>query len=95
MKLIWTGQAKNDLSDIISYIGAHDPAAARTMKERIARLASYLARQPFMGRPGAIFGTREAIPHPSYRIVYQVTEEAVFILAIVHTSRQWPPSEDD
>ncbi|HWK14538.1 MAG TPA: type II toxin-antitoxin system RelE/ParE family toxin [Rhizobiaceae bacterium] len=48
-----------------------------------------------MGRPGAVLGTREAIPHPSYRLVYQLGEEAVFILAIVHTSRRWPPLSDD
>jgi len=48
-----------------------------------------------MGRPGAVLGTREAIPHPSYRLVYQLGEEAVFILAIVHTSRRWPSLSDD
>ena len=46
-------------------------------------------------RMGAVAGTREAIPHPSYRIVYQVTGETVFILRIVYTSRQWPPVEDE
>ncbi len=38
-----------------------------------------------------VAGTREFIPHPNYRIVYLVGEEALYILAIVHTSRQWPP----
>jgi toxin ParE1/3/4 len=61
------------------------------MRERIERTAAYLERQPFMGRVGAIEGTREAIPHPSYRMVYQVTDGTVSILAIIHTRRQWPP----
>ena len=38
-------------------------------------------------------GTREWIPHASYRLVYEVDEDhgAVWILALVHTARQWPP----
>ena len=95
MKLTWTSQARDNLREIVSYIGADNPSAAREMQARIEKLTAYVARQPFMGRPGAVLGTREAIPHPSYRLVYQLGEEAVFILAIVHTSRRWPPLSDD
>ncbi|MBO6724683.1 MAG: type II toxin-antitoxin system RelE/ParE family toxin [Rhizobiaceae bacterium] len=94
MNLVWTGRAKDDLREIVSYIAADNLPAARKMMARIERLAAYLQRQPFMGRPGVIPGTREAIPHPSYRIVYEVSEEAVIILAVVHTARQWPPEGD-
>ena len=40
-------------------------------------------------------GTRELIPHRSYRIVYEVGPETVWVLALVHTSRQWPPADGD
>lgn len=95
MRSIWTSHAKANLREIVSYIGADNPAAARKVKSRIESLAAHLIRQPFMGRPGAIPGTREAIPHPNYRLVYQLTEETVFILAVIHTARQWPPEEED
>lgn len=95
MRLVWTETAKNDLADIVSYIWLENPSAAKKMRSRIETTATYLKSQPFMGRMGAIAGTREAIPHPSYRIVYQVSDETVSILFIVHTSRQWPPVRDE
>ncbi len=96
MKLVWPAQAKRELGDIVSYIWVDNPAAAKYVRKRVETTATYLKSQPFMGRQGAIAGTREAIPHPGYRIVYQLTEETVFILSIVHTARQWPPiAEDD
>ncbi len=95
MKLVWTSRAKNDLREIVSYIWTDNPTAARKIGKRIETAAGYLGSHPLSGRPGAISGTRETVPHPSYRLVYQVTEETVFILRIVHTSRQWPPVEDE
>jgi plasmid stabilization system protein ParE len=35
-------------------------------------------------------GTRELIPHESYRLVYEVEGDTVWILALVHTARMWP-----
>lgn len=93
MRLIWTRHAKENVKEIVRYIGTDDPAAARRVGDRITKRAAILARKPFMGRTGAVSGTRETIPHPSFRIVYQVTGEAVIIMAVVHTSRQWPPED--
>ena len=45
-----------------------------------------------MGRPGQIPGTRELIPHESYRLVYEVQADTVWILALAHTARLWPPN---
>jgi hypothetical protein len=44
-----------------------------------------------LGKTGIIPGTRELIPHESYRLVYEIEQETVWILAIVHTARMWPP----
>jgi plasmid stabilization system protein ParE len=43
------------------------------------------------GPPGKIPGTRELIPHESYRLIYEVHGDVVWILAIIHTASQWPP----
>lgn len=94
MRLIWTSHARDNLREIVSYIWNDNPPAARKIKARIEGLATRVARHPFMGRPGAIAGTREAVPHPSYRIVYQIDENTIFILAVIHTARQWPPVDE-
>ena len=40
---------------------------------------------------GKLPNTREISVGSSYRLVYQIIEETVWILAIVHTARRWPP----
>lgn len=95
MKLVWTTFAKRDLGEIVTYIWFDNPSAAKRVRERIEKTARYLKSQPFMGRIGEVSGTREAFVPPSYRIVYDVTEGTVSILRVVHTSRQWPPADDD
>ena len=95
MRLVWTAGARRELADIVVRIWSDDPGAAKRMRSRIESTAKYLRSHPFMGRSGAIAGTREAIPHPSYSIVYEVGGDAVFILSVVHTSRQWPPAADE
>jgi plasmid stabilization system protein ParE len=94
VKLIWSESTIQDLQDIVSYIGRIDPGAASRMRDRSLTTTNHLKRQPFMGRPGVLHETREAVPHSSYRIVYSVASEAVTILGVVHTARRWPPLAD-
>ncbi len=61
------------------------------MDELFSDAAARLAAHPMSGRVGKIPGTRELIPHESYRMVYEINSETVWILALVHTARQWPP----
>lgn len=61
------------------------------MDRRFSIAAAGLAQNPEIGPSGRISGTREVIPHPSYRLVYQLEPNVVRIVALVHTARQWPP----
>lgn len=58
---------------------------------RFGDAAAMLAAHPQAGKRGKIRGTRELLPHPSYRMVYQIHLGAVWVLGLLHTSRQWPP----
>ncbi|WP_433738086.1 type II toxin-antitoxin system RelE/ParE family toxin [Pseudomonas putida] len=90
MKIIWTKDAAQDRADIWDYLHAVNPKAAIDMDNRFSDAVSRLAQYPEYGPAGIIAGTRELIPHQSYRIVYEQALDAIWILALVHTSRQWP-----
>ncbi|MDP2266805.1 MAG: type II toxin-antitoxin system RelE/ParE family toxin, partial [Thiobacillus sp.] len=84
--------AQQDRADVWDYIAADNPHAAALMDELFSDAATSLAENPKLGRTGKITGTRELIPHESYCLVYEIESEAVWVLALVHTARQWPPA---
>lgn len=94
MKIAWTPEAERDRSAIFDYLAARDPGAATRLdtvfRDAVAQLADY----PMLGHEGEIPGTRELTPHRSYRLVYEVSDETVWILVLIHTARQWPPLND-
>jgi toxin ParE1/3/4 len=91
VKIIWTLEAEQDRFDVWNYIAADNPRAAVRMDELFSDAATRLGEHPNLGKQGKISGTRELIPHENYRLVYEIENKAVWILALVHTARQWPP----
>jgi len=92
VRVIWTPEAEQDRTDVWDYIAADNPHAAARMDELFSDAAARLAEHPELGTPGKIPGTRELIPHESYRLVYEIERETtVWVLALVHTAMQWPP----
>ncbi|MCX4160954.1 MULTISPECIES: type II toxin-antitoxin system RelE/ParE family toxin [Paraburkholderia] len=91
MRVVWTPEAEQDRDDVWEYIAADNPAAAARMDELFSDAAAQLEYFPELGRWGRIDGTRELIPHESYLLVYEIEGDTVWMLALVHTSRQWPP----
>lgn len=91
MKVRWTPEAQDDRAQIFDYIAADSPRSAVKMDELFSKAAARLADHPEIGRTGRILGTREVIPHKSYCLVYEIEQETVWVLALVHTARQWPP----
>ena len=91
MRIRWKDAALADLQEMAEYIAAENPAAARRVLAELRNQARALADHPYLGRAGRVAGTRELVvtKYP-YVIAYEVTERAVSILAVVHTSRLWP-----
>lgn len=94
MKIIWTPEAEQDRAEVREYIATDNPRAAARMDQLFSEAVAKLANFPMLGRAGQIPGTRELIPHESYRLVYEIEGDTVWILALVHTARQWPSVRD-
>ena len=94
MRVVWTPEAQQDRANVWDYIAADNPRAAARMDALFSDATASLAEHPNLGRPGKIPGTRELIPHESYRLVYEIERETVWVLVLIHTARQWPPVRD-
>ncbi|WP_354356286.1 type II toxin-antitoxin system RelE/ParE family toxin [Variovorax boronicumulans] len=92
MRVVWTLSAEQDRADIVDFIAQDNPLAAIRMDELFSAAVGRLAEHPLLGRAGQIPGTRELVPHESYRLVYDVRADIVWILTLVHTARLWPPT---
>ena len=91
MKLIWTPRAKDDLREIGHHVADFNPAAALALARKLRLSAKVLGDHPAIGRPGRVEETRElVVSGTNYILPYRVREGRVEILAVFHTSRQWP-----
>ena len=90
MKLIWASAAEQDRADIIAFISQANPIASIMMVDLFPEFPCPLYKPPLLGRPGRISGTRELTPHANYRLIYEVQDNQIRILALVHTARLWP-----
>jgi toxin ParE1/3/4 len=91
MQVRWTRPAAQDLESIARRIRQDNPAAALRIAKAIYDRCMGLERFPHRGRNGRIAGTREMVFAPlPYIAVYRVTDDAVEILRIYHSSRNWP-----
>jgi toxin ParE1/3/4 len=92
MDIEWTNRALADLDSIHEFIAKDDRSAAADIIDLIiATVETHLPRQPDMGRPGRVDGTRElVVPHSPYIVPYRVRRSLIEILAVQHGAQQWP-----
>ena len=86
----WSDEATTDLVDIIDYIEQHNPIAAQSLHAAIVQSAENLPLMPYLFRPGRVPGTREHVVHPNYIVVYQVGNDVVDVLRVLHSRQQYP-----
>jgi len=91
-RLLWTRSAERDLINIVEYIKTDSPANTRSVFENIRIHVESTNFFPFKGRivpelaHEGITLYREIIVEP-WRILYKISEETVYIMAIID-SRQ-------
>uniref|UniRef100_E6QRG3 Addiction module toxin, RelE/StbE n=1 Tax=mine drainage metagenome TaxID=410659 RepID=E6QRG3_9ZZZZ len=84
MKVLWAPEAEQDRAGVWSYLSADNPQHATARMDELFSIAvSSLAERPNPGHSGKISGTRELIPYESYRLVYEVENETVWMLALL------------
>jgi plasmid stabilization system protein ParE len=92
--VLWSRDALDDLQKQLTYIAADDPVAARRVVGRLRAAAAGL--ESFAtGRPGRVTGTYEkSVTGLPYIIAYEIIPhdagEAIAILRVIHTARDWP-----
>ncbi|MFA4952420.1 type II toxin-antitoxin system RelE/ParE family toxin [Brevundimonas sp.] len=95
MRLIWTPPALADREDIWLHIAQDNPDAAARMDDRFSAAADRLCAFPNAGKLSATPGTREVVPHRNYRLIYTMDADTIWIVALIHVARQWPPVRMD
>lgn len=95
LSLVWTEAALDDLDAIMTFIGEENLAAAERLQSAIEACAERLPECPFMYRTGRVPGTREAVVHPNYLLIYEVHIDTVEVMRVVHSRQEYPPLVDE
>ena len=92
MSVLWSPAAFADLAALRAYIAEDNPAAADEIVLRIFHnIEQLLSRNPSMGRPGRVPGTRElVVPRTPYIVPYRIKAGDIEVLRVYHGARRWP-----
>lgn len=86
----WTDEAKTDLYTLIAFIAEENPYAAESLLEQREESILPTAEHPYMFRAGRVPGTREIVAHPNYILIYQMLNDAILVLSVVHSRCEYP-----
>ncbi len=85
----WSPEAFEDINAIAEYIGRDSEFYARAVISKILSIAKSLKKFPEMGRIVPEIGKeniRERFVY-SYRVIYQIKENSILVLAVAHGKR--------
>ena len=89
-EVVWTEPAWQDLAAAVDYIARDSDIYAATFVQEVQYAADSLSQFAERGHVVSEFGDatiRELLVRP-YRLVYEVLDEKVLILALVHGARR-------
>ena len=90
-RVAWTQEGRRTLEEVVSYLSGDSPAAARQILSEALQAASSLSTLSGRGRVVPELGDpaiRELFVH-RYRLMYQTTDQGVFVLAFIHGARDF------
>jgi len=94
VKIIWSPTALTDVDAIAEYIARDSPEHASFFIERLLEQTNRLTDFPHSGRVIREINDDKAreIIYGSYRIMYLLKNDDIWITGIVHGARDWTPS---
>jgi addiction module RelE/StbE family toxin len=96
LKIVWSPFALSDRDGIFTHIEADNPSADITIDGRIVAAIGRLRDFPQSGRTGRLPGTRElVIVGTPYVAAYQLTNNTLRILRVLHGAQRWPDDLPD
>ena len=87
--LTWSSEALDDIDAIAQFIHRDSPHHAQRVVEMLFELGEVIAVHPLAGRVVPELGdaqVRERFLY-SYRVIYEVGEERIAVLAVLHGAR--------
>jgi len=89
VKIKWSEDSIEVLKDICQYIAQDSPYYAKIFNDRIFEMVEHLETFPNMGRsvPESDDTNVREIIYKGYRIIYQVRNDYLEIITIIHGSR--------
>jgi plasmid stabilization system protein ParE len=87
--VIWSQEALDDIDAIAAYIARDSLAHARRFVSQVLDLGDLILTQPEMGRIVPELRQERVREHfiYSYRIVYEIRDEDIHVLAVIHGKR--------
>jgi len=90
-KVVWSPEAIEDLQSIVEYIERDSEFYARAVVIKILDVSRNIKNLPLSGRVVPEIGDnniRELFVY-SYRVIYQIQEPEILIVAVMHGKRQF------
>lgn len=92
-KVIWSPSALNDIDAIAEHIARDSIDRAALFVSRISETTDQLQKFPLSGCVIPEIGDKSCreIIYGSYRIMYRVEDNDVWVTGVVHGARDWRP----
>ena len=92
-KVIWAPSALDDIDSIAHYISRDSAYHASLFIDRLFEAADQLLLNPQFGRVIPEIGNQNCreIIYGSYRIMYRIEKNTIWITSIIHGARNWTP----
>ena len=95
MRIRWSGQANRDVNAIFDYLSERSLRGVRTVLSRVEKRVASLRENPLLGP--AVFDTGArmlAVTRTDYVVYYQVVQQEIIVLRVLHGAQERRISPD-